>query len=212
MRAMAVMAVMAGAAIMVSGCNYFAAKLPANDVEAARTCWPVASAKGMQSDGFDLAEMAEITAYATIVARAEPGPGLITDKIGKVMNVDIPDADKAKMRANLDNFQAQCRARFPVAAGNVAPTLPSDPVDRGMWCLMSAALLDKALEGAGKTDYPEKAQVTKVIQAASGAVSDAAVAAKGITTEQQLNAYRDRLADALMANRLDKVIAACPTQ
>ena len=209
---MRMIGVTACAAMVLSGCNYFAPKLPASDVEAARTCWPVASAKGMQNGSLGLADLAEVTAYATIIAKAEPGPGLVTDKIGKVMNVPISDADKAKMRANLDSYQGQCRARFPVAAGVVAPTLPSDTVDRGMWCLMAATFLDKAMEGAGKTTYPEKDRLTQVIRAATAAVSDAAVAAKGIASEAQLDAYRDRLADALLANRLDKVVAACPAQ
>lgn len=207
---MRAVATISAVAVVLSGCNYFGAKLPANDVDAAKLCWPVTSANQVKAGGFTLAGLGEIVSYATVVAKAEPGPGLITDKVGKVMNDPISDADKGKMRANLTSFQTQCRERFPVAAGKSAPTLPSDPTDRALWCLMAGVFLDKAMEGAGKPNYPEKTRVTGVIRTATAGVSDAAVAAKGITTEDALNTYRNQQADAMMGNRLDGIVAACP--
>lgn len=209
---MRTIAAMSCVALVLSGCDYFGAKLPPNDVEAARLCWPVTSANQVKGGGITLAGLAEVVSYATVVAKADPGTGLITDKVGKVMNEPISDADKRKMHDNLGTFQTQCRARFPVAAGTATPTLPSDPVDRSLWCLMAGVFLDKAMEGAGKTTYAEKDRVTTVIKVATAGFSDAAVAAKGITDEAALTAYRDKQADAMMGNRLDKVVEACPAQ
>ncbi|MBN8808094.1 MAG: hypothetical protein J0I47_07635 [Sphingomonas sp.] len=206
-------AMLACAGLMLAGCHSpTSATSSESDLDLARTCWPVASAKALQNKDFGIADMGEIVAYASIVAKAQPGSALITDKIGKVMGTPLSDADKKRLSTNLDTYQTQCRARFPVAAGTAAPTLPSDPVDRTLWCLMAATFLDKAMQGAGKSDYPQKAQVGRVLRTAIASLDKRAAAAKGIASQADFNAYRDRQADALFANRLDRVVAACPAQ
>lgn len=198
-------------ALVLSGCDYFGAKLPANDVDAARMCWPVASAKNLSNGGYDLAGMAEVITYAMIVAKAQPGDEGVFEKVGKVTNTKLADSEMQKLRVNLDSLQGQCRARFAAADGKVAPTMPTDPLDRADWCLLAAVFTESLAQGGVRLTEPERQRVAGVKRAAIASFTDAAVAAKGLASETQVNAYHKQQADAMTVNRLDKVIDACPT-
>lgn len=201
---------LASAALVLSGCDMFNAKLPANDVDAAKTCWPVASGKGYNNGNFSLADMSEVIGYAVVVAKAQPGPNIF-DKVNKVTNTKPTDEETQKMKMNLDSLQSQCRARFPVAAGSVAPTLPSDPVDKADWCLMAATFTESLAQGGVRLTDAEKQHLDAVKRTATANFSDAALGAKGFTSTEQVTDYSEKQSDTMMGNRLDKVLAACPT-
>lgn len=200
----------ASAALVLSGCDMFNAKLPANDVDAAKMCWPVASGKGYNEGKFSLPDMAEVIGYAVVVAKAQQG-GSIFDRVNKVTNTQPPDEEKQKLKMNLDSLQGQCRARFPMAAGSVTPTLPSDPIDRADWCLMAATFTESLAQGGVTLTDAEKQHLDAVKRTATANFSDAALQAKGFTTTEQVTDYSQKQAETMMGNRLDKLLAACPT-
>ena len=145
-----------------------------------------------------------------MVAKAEQG-GSIFDRVNKVTNTKPTDEEAQKLKLNLDNLQGQCRARFPAAAGNVAPTLPSDPVDRADWCLMAATFTESLVQGGVRLTDAERQHVADVKRTAVANFSDAALMAKGFTTQQQVTDYSQKQAETMMGNRIDKVLDACPT-
>ena len=202
-------AIIVSAALALGGCDMFNAKLPASDVDAAKMCWPVASAKNLDNGGFSLGGMSEVIGYAVVIAKTEQG-GSIFDRVNKVTNTKPTDEEAQKLKLNLDSLQGQCRARFPAAAGTVAPTLPSDPVDRADWCLMAATFAESLVPGGVRLTDAERQHVADVKRVAIANFSDAALMAKGFTTQQQVTDYSQKQAETMMGNRIDKVLDACP--
>lgn len=195
-------------AMLSSGCNLIGAKLPASELEASRMCWPAASVESQKDKVMSLAEMAEIMTYAAIAAKSEPGNKSFVDKTAVVTNTPVPD--QVKLAVNSGNLLAQCRARFPKAAGTPAPTLPTDAIDRGMWCIIASDYMTGAMIGAKADAYPEKDRLARVSKAAIASLNDALLATRGIQTSDQFVAYRDKLGESVMQYRLDLIAAACP--
>lgn len=202
------MAAIMSLAMMSSGCNLLNAKLPESEAEAARMCWPAASVEAQKDKVMSLPEMAEVMTYAAIAAKSEPGNKSFIDKTAVVTNTPVPD--QIKLAVNSGNLLTQCRARFPKAAGTPAPTLPSDAIDRGMWCILASDYLTGAMIGAKAEAYPEKDRLARVSKAAVASLNDQLLATRGITTPEQFTAYRDKLAEPVMQYRLDLIAAACP--
>jgi hypothetical protein len=171
-------------------------------------CWPAASIVGQEDKAFSLAEMAEIMTYAAVAAKGVKGDQKFTDKVATVTNT--PVADQTKLGINADSLIKQCRARFPAAAGTTPVTLPTDAIDRGMWCLIAGDFLTGAMSGAKVETYPEKDRLARVSKTAQNSLNDALLATRGITTADQFVAYREKIAETALQSRLDQVAAACP--
>ncbi|MES1997544.1 MAG: hypothetical protein V4464_15795 [Pseudomonadota bacterium] len=195
-------------AMLSSGCNLLSAKLPESEAEASRMCWPAASVEAQKDKVMSLAEMAEVMTYAAIAAKSEPGTKSFIDKTAAVTNAPVPD--QVRLAVNSGNLLAQCRARFPHAAGTPAPTLPTDAIDRGMWCIIASDDLAGAMIGAKAETYPEKDRLARVSKAAVASLNDPLLATRGITSADQFVAYREKLGESVMQYRLDLIAAACP--
>jgi hypothetical protein len=195
-------------AMMSGGCNLIGAKLPESEAEASRMCWPAASVEAQKDKVMSLAEMAEIMAYAAIAAKSEPGDKNFIDKTAVVTNTPVPD--QVKLAVNSGNLLAQCRTRFPKAAGTPTPSLPAEAVDRGMWCIIASDYLAGAMIGAKADTYPEKDRLARVSKAAVASLNDPLLATRGINTSEQFVAYREKLSETVMQYRLDLIAAACP--
>jgi hypothetical protein len=206
MRMMAAVAVLA---TMLGGCDYIAPTLPKDDGQAARACWPAASAIAMQDKVMAPAEMAEVMAYAAIAAKSVPGTKPYTDKTAAVF--DEPIHDELKLGLTARNLLYQCRARFPSATEAAPlPPLPADPLDRNVWCLTAAEYMSGAMRGAKNTTYVEKDRYARVVSAARAALTDAVLSAHGLKTSDQFEAYRGTMAERELPLRLDRIAAACP--
>ncbi len=185
-----------------------ALSLPDTDAAAAGQCWVAIGIKERKGEVFSIETMSKIYYLSAVVARDTPGDKPFPDKIADVTNQN-PE-NESYIRSNADALARLCKARF-TKLDSAPSELPEDGFDRAMRCYLASNLLIGSMQGADQVNYPEKARLNAVANAAQSYFSDDRLKAKGISsTEGFAKARIEATRDATLAGRLDLIAAQCP--